>query len=296
MLIGAEAFEFTSLTGERLELWGQSLSWSDTIDTGVVQRPVLKRAGALHQKVGSGPLAHEFRCAISGSDCTARYRRVQTVVQAEPEGLFVHPRLGSFRAVCKGLQSSETPGEAQNLIEYSIKFEETGIHDPPQPSAEAAAQTAQSQAISLQTVAALEPAEVQQAAQTVLARASGLLTAVNLAQRGLSDLPTVDASLAALVTSVELLSQQAGKDTRRAAALALSEALAARNRLAAGRPALIEYRCTSVISLGALSQQMYGSQGRALQAELLRLNRLERPFALPAGTLLLLPDPAAFGP
>lgn len=294
MLTNAEAFEFTTLEGERLALWGQSLSWSDTIDTGVVQRPVLKRAGALHQKVGSGPRQHEFRCAITGRDCTALYQRLVTVVLAEPEGLLVHPRFGAYRAVCKGITASETPGEGIDLVEYSIKFEETGIHDPPKPSPEAAAQTAQRRSADLQSSIETESAELRAAAEAVLERATGLLSVVNLAQRGLADLATVDASLATLAQSVFAI-DSAGKESRRMAALALSEALAARNRLAAGRPPIVEYRCSSVVSLSVLAQQLYLSRARSMVPELLRLNRIERPFALPAGTTLLLPDPAAFG-
>jgi len=75
--------------------------------------------------------------------------------------------------------------------------------------------------------------------------------------------------------------------------LTLALALQARQRIAAGRPPIVVYTLTSRSSLGALCQRLYGSRGREIAAEIQRANRIRRPFAIDAGTVLLLPDPAA---
>ena len=55
VLNDAEHFDFTTLAGERLDLYGTLLSWSDDIKTGVVEKLIVKRAGAIHQTVGAPP-------------------------------------------------------------------------------------------------------------------------------------------------------------------------------------------------------------------------------------------------
>jgi len=79
ILRNAEAFDFTTIDGERLELFGEMLSWSDEVKTGVVEKQVVRRAGALHQKMGAPPRKFSAKCVIIGGDVTARYRRLGEV-------------------------------------------------------------------------------------------------------------------------------------------------------------------------------------------------------------------------
>lgn len=295
VLTEAEAFEFTTLAGVRLELWGKTRSWSDEIKTGLVEKQVVKRAGALHQKVGSPPMRTEFKCDFSGKDATARYNALVDAILEEPEGFFTHPRLGNYPAVCEGVQAQEDPGEAIDAVDFSIRFAETGLHDPPKPSATAQAQSAEQLAASVPALTASGTSDISLAGVAMAARATGYLVAMQAAETGLGVLPDVDASLSALVASVTQLSTLgAPKAARRQAALAQAAAIEARNCLLAGRPPLIRYPVSQSISLGVLCQQLYGAQARIQQTEVLRLNRLPRPYAIPAGTLLLLSDPRAF--
>lgn len=297
VLTNADHFDFTNLAGERLDLFGALVSWSDEIQTGVVEKRVVKRAGAIHQQVGAPPRRFEFRCVLQGPDVRERYQRVVDVVMQEPEGQLQHPRFGRIRAVVESVSAAESPADAINTIEFSFKCSETGLTDPPKPapSAHAAAAAAQGASASTQS-ASLSPA-ISQAGAQVSARSTGFLIAMQAAETGLGTLLDVDASLSALASSVQRLDALADvpKSVRTAATLSLSYAIRARNRFTEGRPPIIRYTLPSSESLGALCQRLYGSRGRDERQLTLRLNRIRTPFRMPAGTVLMLSDPAVSG-
>ena len=292
ILTDADAFEFTSLRGDRLELYGALVGWSDDVQTGVVEHLIVKRHGAIHQRVGAPPRRFDFKCAMTGPDVRARYQRVCDVVLAEPEGQLTHPRFGRVRAVVHGVTASETPADARDTVEFGMKCSETGLRDPPKPAPSALAQAAQAQGAVVSSQSADLGGGVSQAGAAFSARSAGLFSAMQAAEAGLGTLLDVDTSIAALVAARDVLDALgAPKAVRDQAALALGSALQARNAFAAGRPPLVEHVVRSQCSLGALCQALYGGRGRDFKAEALRLNRIARPHAIPAGTVLLISDP-----
>ena len=294
ILTDADAFEFTSLRGDRLELYGALVGWSDDVQTGVVEHLVVKRHGGIHQRAGAPPRRFDFRCAMTGPDVRARYNRVCDVVLAEPEGQLVHPRFGRVRAVIHSVTASETPADARDTVEFGLKCSETGLKDPPRPAPSALAQAAQAQGAQVAARSAGMPGGVSQAGAAFGERSAGLFAAMQGAEAGLGTLLDVDASISALVAARDVLDALgAPKAVRDQAALALGSALQARNAFAAGRPPLVEHVVRAPCSLGALCQALYGGRGRDFKAEALRLNRIARPHAIPAGTVLLLSDPFA---
>ncbi len=293
ILKNAEAFDFTTIDGERLELYGELVSWSDDVKTGIVEKQVVRRAGALHQKMGAPPRKFGAKCVIMGQNVTARYRRLCDVVQAQPEGRVTHPRWGNFRAVVDGVSASETPSENTNLIEYSISFVETGLHDPPKPAPSAKAQTAAAHAQTSASTSAASGGGVAVVGAALQNAAGGFLVAISQAESGLGTIGDVQASYAAMsAQAVALDALQAPKEARRAAALSISSALQAQQRYLAGRPPLVIYTVPATTSLTALCQSLYGSRSNDARAEILRNNRIIRPFRIPAGTVLLISDPS----
>jgi hypothetical protein len=304
ILADADRFEFTSLQGESLDLFGALVSWNDEIDTGIVEKQVVKRMGAIHQNVGGPPKRFDFRCVYRGLDVRVRYLRVVDVALQQPEGLLVHPRFGRLRAVFKSISAAENPGDAKDTIEFTIKFAETGLKDPPKPAPSAKAAAGMSAVANLvQKIGNALPSELQTGrvsnlfatlAGTVQSRATGFLVAMQQAESGLGTLLDVDASLAALIDSVSSLEAQsdAPKAGLSACYLAMSYAIQSRNRFIAGRPPLIEYVLQSPESLGGLCQRLYGSRGRDEQALTFRLNRIARPYLMPVGQRLVLSDPS----
>lgn len=293
ILKNAEAFDFTTLDGERLELYGELVSWSDDVKTGIVEKQVVRRQGALHQKMGAPPRKFSAKCLMRGGDVTARYRRLCDVVQAQPEGRVTHPRWGNFRAVVDVVSASETPSENTNLIEYSISFVETGLHDPPKPAPSAKAQTAATHAQTSASTSAASGGGVAVAGAALQNASGGFLVAISQAESGLGTIGDVTASYAAMsAQAVALDALAAPKDVRRAAALALSSALQAQQRYLAGRSPLVTYIVPATTSLTALCQSLYGSRANDARAEIQRNNRIPRPFRIPAGTALLISDPS----
>ena len=112
------------------------------------------------------------------------------------------------------------------------------------------------------------------------------------AEAGLGSVLDVDASLAVVAQHAESLQSLAAPwAAQRAANLALASALRGRNRFQAGRPPLIWFELQEAASLQALCQRLYGGRGLAEKAQILRLNRVARPYSVPAGARLLLTDP-----
>lgn len=294
VLSGAENFSFTTTSGEELELFGALSTWTTEVKPGLAAFGIMKRAGAIHQRTGTEPRRFVYSCTIQGADVTARFRRLLAVVENDPFGRLVDPRLGSTDAVCEGIQASEDAGDAVDLITFSIRFTETGLRDAPRPTPTAQAQAAQSQAALAATESAPAGGAVARAGAEVYARSSGLLLAMAQAETGLGSLLDVDASLAALATAQQQLDALgAPQPARDAAARALASALQAHNSLLIGRPALVTRTLATATSLSALAQQLYGARALAAEAEIRRLNRIPRPWSIPAGTRLLLSDPAA---
>jgi len=294
ILTNVERFEFTSTLKERLDLFGTLVGWSDDIKTGVIEKQVVKRAGAIHQRVGAPPKRFEFKCVLQGPDCRARYNRICDVVLEEPEGNLSHPRFGTTLAVCEGISASETPGDARDTIEFTIRFSETGLRDAPKPAPSAAGQASATKGSEIKTATASSSVPGASAAGSTLSdRSVGLLVSVQLAERGEGTLLDVDASIAALVTAHEaFVALDVSQDMKRASFLCLGSALKARNAFIAGAPPIIYYTVESEISLSALCQTLYGSRGKDERDLILRLNRIFRPFSMPAGTKLLLTDPS----
>ena len=82
-----ESFDFTTTNGDRLDLIGSLTSHQDEIQTGAVEKRVVRRDGALHQFVGAPPRQYSFSCVIAGRDAQQRYERLCAVIRFAPEGI-----------------------------------------------------------------------------------------------------------------------------------------------------------------------------------------------------------------
>lgn len=294
ILTGADSFEFVTSSGVVLELFGTLESWQTEAKPSLAEHKILKRAGALHQQTGTEPRRWSYSCAILGADVTAKLRRIVATVEGDPFGRLVDPRLGAVSAVCEGIVASESPGDALDSINFTIKFAEDGLRDTPRPTPSARAQQARSLGAQVAAESAAGGAAVSQAGATVSQRATGFMFAISQAEAEAGTILDVDASLAALSTSrLSLDALGAPQSARDAAARTLAAALQARNSFLEGRPALVLRRVDQATSLSALAQSLYGGRALDAEAEIRRLNRIPRPWSIPAGTELLLSDPAA---
>lgn len=70
--MAVESFDFTTTNGDRLDLVGSLTSHSDEIQTGAIEKRIVRRDGALHQFVGAPPRQYSFSCVITGRDAQCR--------------------------------------------------------------------------------------------------------------------------------------------------------------------------------------------------------------------------------
>jgi len=301
-------FEYASKPpfNKRLDLFGYLIGWSDAVKTGVVEKLVVKRIGAIHQRVGAPPRKFEFRCVITPTnqktttitriDVNAMYNRIVDVILEQPEGKITHPRFGTKDVVIEEIGASETPGDAIDTIEFTIKVSETGLTDAPSPAAAAKGQssTVQAQATVDKATSLGQSAAIVTAATRVSTRADSLLVALQAAETGTGTLLDVDASLAALNDSVLFLDGLGPHpEVRRGAYLTLALALQARNSFITGKPQIVRRRIDTPVSLSGYMQELYGARASTEVLVTERLNRIRTPHLIPVGTWLLLTDPDA---
>ena len=107
-----EAFDFTTTNGDRLDLIGSLTSYSDEIQTGAVEKRVVRRDGALHQFVGAPPRQYSFSCVIAGRDAQQRYERLCAVIRFAQRAFGVP---ASFGATVNGTTAVDVYWHGQAL-------------------------------------------------------------------------------------------------------------------------------------------------------------------------------------
>lgn len=297
-----QAFEFTTRSGTRLALFGESTNYSVDIQTGVAERQFLKQSGAVHQWTGAPPRKFTFSCVCIGHGSTAdertadaarRIKLIADTILADPFGTLIHPRLGSLDAVVENLTFNENTGEATDAIDYQIRFADDAVKNVPASSPVAAATAAVEKSQQATLGAANAGQVVLGYAQTLETACSAILSASSAVQSEMAPLTKLQAAVANAYTASEAVirSPAAPLSVRIAALLAYRYARQAYDRAVAGTPTTIAYSVQSRTSLSRLIATVYGGGSRALDAQILALNRIPTPHAIPQGVVLRLPSP-----
>ena len=299
LLKEALAFEFDTDAGQKLEMFGELLSWEDEIQTGLVEHRVLRKNGARHQNMGLPPRRYQFQCVITGSDVQTRYQFIADAITESPFGFLIHPRFGHRPAVCDSISAKEVPGDGINTIYFTIKFSDDELRLPPVVSAPAAVAGAVDSAAQLLTSALALPAvpaaalQAARAYQQFAIRMQVAVTDVALGAVPVPELAFKLGDLRAATALIDVTAPDVGLYSLRAAAhLAYARALAAYNAVLAGRPPILEYPVRSPTSVALLAARLYGGRfARAMATEIKQFNRIRDPLRIPASTVLLLSDP-----
>lgn len=296
-----QAFEFTTRSGTRLALFGESTSYSVDVQTGVAERQFLKQSGAVHQWTGAPPRKFTFSCVCVGhgstpdertADAERRIKLIADTVLADPFGTLVHPRLGSLDAVVESFSFNENTGEAIDVIDYQMRFADDAIKNVPATSPVAAATAAVEKSQQATLGAANAGQVVLGYAQTLETACSAILSASSAVQTEMAPLTKLEAAVAnAYQASEAVIRSSAPLSVRIAALLAYRYARQAYDRAVAGTPTTITYSVQSRTSLSRLIATVYGGGSRALDAQILALNRIPTPHAIPQGAVLRLPSP-----
>ena len=296
-----QAFEFTTRSGTRLTLFGESTNYSVDVQTGVAERQFLKQSGAVHQWTGAPPRKFTFSCVCVGhgstpdertADAERRIKLIADTVLADPFGTLIHPRLGNFDAVVESLTFNENTGEATDAIDYQIRFSDDAVKNVPASSPVAAATAAVEKSQQVTLGAANAGPVVLGHAQTLETACSAILSASSAVQSEMAPLTKLQAAVANAYTASEaVIRSVAPLSVRIAALLAYRYARQAYDRAVAGTPTTITYSVQSRTSLSRLIATVYGGGSRALDAQILALNRIPTPHAIPQGVVLRLPSP-----
>ena len=296
-----QAFEFTTRSGTRLTLFGESTNYSVDVQTGVAERQFLKQSGAVHQWTGAPPRKFTFSCVCVGhgstpdertADAERRIKLIADTVLADPFGTLIHPRLGNFDAVVESLTFNENTGEATDAIDYQIRFSDDAVKNVPASSPVAAATAAVEKSQQVTLGAANAGPVVLGHAQTLETACSAILSASSAVQSEMAPLTKLQAAVANAYTASEaVIRSVAPLSVRIAALLAYRYARQAYDRAVAGSPTTIAYSVQSRTSLSRLIATVYGGGSRALDAQILALNRIPTPHAIPQGVVLRLPSP-----
>jgi hypothetical protein len=292
MTIQSYAYEATdAATGRvrRLELAGRIVSFTDEAESGVVAHRVLQRGGAIHQRPGAPPERFALECVFTGDTAGAEYAEALAFLLAQPLGQLLHPRHQPVPAAFLNAEHRETPGDGDE-VHVTLHFERDGVRELAGPSATASAAVAQSRRAALLAAAADQPLSIQSAAQAL---------AVDTLASAISAVQTAAASARDLELALEVIRRQvkeledlgASFRVRAEATLILGDGIEAQRALAITQPQVIEFVVPGVLSIDEICAQLYGASGRSMRPEVLRLNRIPKPYAVAAKTVLQVPSP-----
>jgi len=188
---------------------------------------------------------------------------------------------------------NENTGEATDAIDYQLRLADDFIKNIPSASPVAAATAAVEKSKQATLGAANAGPVVLGHAQTLETACSAILIASSAVQTEMAPLTELEAAVANAFTASEAVirSPAAPLSVRIAALLAYRYARQAYDRAVAGTPTTIAYSVQSRTSLSRLIATVYGGGSRALDAQILALNRIPTPHAIPQGAVLRLPSP-----
>lgn len=316
-----------------LDLEGALVSWNDIIGIRLARHAYLKRDGAEQEPMGADAGRFTMRLALMGASWAANYRALVASIRQDPRGLLVHPLLGNLRVACTGISdASAEPGRARRLLEVSIGFEEDALDStvvaetftaPATAAARVNAKAAAFQAapvprstglakiLSIVTIATVIADAAVLVTATLIGRASAALiaatSAYSIAAQAVAS-GALDASLAAKLAACGIATDAAveallanplaiGAMAQPAVSAAVelyATCVQLDVALAATRPPLINYTVNGATNLFVLAARLYPGQDATLRAQdMLVLNRIPNPFAIPAGTVLRVARPTA---
>lgn len=292
-----ESFELVTLKSKRRipfeEKDGAILGWQDEVQHRLNEHVILGRDGVVHQSQSQGPRKFVFKILNREPGASERYRTTERLLGAEPFCKLIHPRYSQVSVVFLGLKALEDPDTQSNAQILELSLSETGLREVAAESAGSAAREAAAASQQLRTDAAPYTRLVAPA----LALDNAVLGYLRVAENEALGLYDLTAALKQVNDTAGAFVSLAGVDVARArlvagARLAQGKCLQSYQLLGVARPPMLLLEpLEAQMSLARLARRLYGGGAVAMEAEIARLNRIANPFALPAGTRYLVPDP-----
>lgn len=324
ILTNAQDFTFKGI-----DLHGSCEGWEDDLPVRLATYEYLRRDGAEVETLGAGQKRWSFSCVYMGADCGQRYRNLAASIGEDPKGPLVHPRLGNFSACCAALKGRERPTTALDVIEFTLELLEDQVDQsiradlsqgPPRyVNYVQDALTTVSKATSKITQNRLANA-VYAAMVATQAQFTDLITKfIQLALQFSQSTPDsvqadpalVDtAPLAKLLEKCRIVRDEiltaltktliksldtdvSLTDARTGVYLAYAHSVRLYNVVLAQRPPTVDFIVPTAMPLTVIAVRIYGKDARARIGEIYQLNRIPRPYWIPAGTVLKILAPVA---
>jgi prophage DNA circulation protein len=300
-LTDAKAFRFKDL-----DLSGNLVSWNDKIGMRLAVHQYLKRDGGEVENMGSEPGRFVMRLCFLGDQWAKQYRALVAAIRQDPRGQMVHPLLGTLRVACEGISDAAvSPAAERDSINLSISFVEDAVDATvvAEGFVGPAARQGQISSLATQVTTAISQIASAASAGAVLTGAaiSFAAAAVAAASSDTPD-PSLDQKIAGVVTSASAAitavraDPRAGTDATTYALVALieqlqAECMALAEAVAASKPTIVAYVVAGTTDIATLAARLYGADALARVDELLTLNRIPDPHAIPAGMVLRVAAP-----
>ena len=282
----------TSETQTRVPLTGWVMGWSDDVQHRLNEHAILNRSGSIHQSQGQGPRRFVFRLLERAPAASDRYAATEALLGREPFATLIHPRFNRVPVVFVALKVSEDLESRTNGLVVELSLCETGLREIKADSASAAARQASTSAAEVVSLTVGIPA-LATLALALSAQTSAFLTLVESATSQFD----LAQGLAAVQVAADNLTLAAGVAVNRfpivAAARLTHWQCSASYRLSGAQlPPIVPKTVPQRMSLSRFCRSLYGGAAQAMEAEIARINPIPNPFAIPAGTSMLVPDPA----
>lgn len=285
-----EAFEIvTSESKTRLALEETLTGWQDQSDHRMVEHTILNRDGAIHQSRGQAARRFIFKILLRDPGASDTYKAIEATLAREPFVSLIHPRLGRVSAAYNGLKAVEELDARINGMLAELSLTETGLREiQAVPAAGAALEAVQA------TDELVALAMAGSFLTLALAVQTAVLAFVDALNGGAAQYDLAQA-LQAVAETTGAFASTAGVDVSvarpvAAARFAYGRCLEAFQRSGAVNP-VKEIVTTGTMSLARLAQSLAGGGARSYEAEIMRLNRIPSPYAIPGGSRLLIPNP-----
>lgn len=282
-------------------------SFSDTRKPRLATHEFPKRDGAKNENMGRAPHRTQWQLTFTGPSWIKDFRALCQSIDEDPSGPLVHPVFGQYPATCEGFDHSQVDiAQALDTVSLSLSFVENQL------DGELDGTAGQGVAAKQQNVTSVLGELADAIVGYGSAAAAGALAAVQLAATAYEEAAGDSSMNATTDSSVEPKLDAVAQTVILATAAVLADPAATSNATAypvlalleevyaacleldeavlAARPPTVEFVVAGTMHVAALAAARYGAENAAGRInEILALNDIPDPGAIPAGTVLVLP-------
>ncbi len=304
---GGYAFSYIGRNApSTLALHRWTVAISDSLKNRIAKHSYLKRDGSEKEPMGADDGVFRFRLELVGDDCTATYRAIAAYLRKYPRGSLFHPLLGQIQVASEGVDGGEWNAGSVNLVSVALTFSEDAldaaiaVNAIPSPATQQAAVATSTATLTTTASAWSTLASTIALVSTVVTKATAYAqVAIRVYQSGnLTDqlgllLNGVKSATQALAIALPLDGTIANEARRAQIVIAAEQSYASCLRMQysilAIRQVAQPFTVQGTMTAGAVASRVFPGTGASRVDQILALNRIPNPYAIPPGTRLKVP-------